>query len=529
VVDVRRGTRDGQRAQCLVIVTALAFKGQPVPVEVAFPYDYPDAPPALLGPPGLLDRHQQPFSGDFCLFEDSDADWWPATSAAELVAKDLRQLFEDSEQGREVVLAGEAPMAEPLTGHLRYGTSVVIVPDPYWRMELPSSGGSMTLRHADERYVLTRASHLGEADPRAVNAVIEQWEELEGWWVALDDGRDLLGLPDSVLSVVDAAQPRVFGRLARWLKEHRSEQVAQQWLGLTFIEEGPRQGEQRRAWAFAMVQLDRDGGRLLYPWMRAQALTPSERERRIPELVGLDTARVLLIGAGSLGAPVACELAKAGTGRVVLVDPDAYDVNNSVRHVVGVRWAGGPKAGLVAALAQEFNPFGTVEAHSHLTVGAGQDEAARIDALIADTDVVVDTTGSQSVARILQRRCRAHDKTLVVAGLSAGSYGGEVIVLRADGACFNCFALAQRDENVPTPRAAKRVGVTPIGCSHPAFSGAGFDATELAAVTARTVVQATGTSRYPAAGWDWAVVNFRGEPRWETGTLEPHPECSICL
>ena len=48
-----------------------------------------------------------------------------------------------------------------------------------------------------------------------------------------------------------------------------------------------------------------------------------------------------------------------------------------------------------------------------LTVGGGPKDSAKLDARLVDADVVVDATGSQAAARVLQRRCREFDKPLV--------------------------------------------------------------------------------------------------------------------
>jgi molybdopterin/thiamine biosynthesis adenylyltransferase len=525
----KMGLRDGRVPDRLVIETELPFRGAMVPVEVAYPYEYPDDGPTLFGPPGLLDRHQQPRAGNFCWAEDSERDWWPGMDAAQLVAEDLRWLLEDTEKGSEAVRLGEADMPEPITGHIAYGDGAVVVPDPYFAKDLPASEGTMTLVGEASRYLLAHAANLGAADAGLRERYFKGKAEHDGFWVALDptptaavfDGVELL-------NVVTAAAPRCFERLARRLKKSQSLAAAECWLGVTFIEEGPRRGEYRRNWAFARIALDRSARQRMYPKLRAQALTLDERQRRTPELVGIGSARVLLVGAGSLGSPLCCELVKAGVGHTDVVDPDTFDVNNSVRHVVSPHWAGASKAAMTVIFAQELNPFVTVESHSFF-VGGGADAAGLLNTLLAQASVVVDTTGANSVARILQRRCAEAGKTLVIAGLSAGSYGGEVGVFRPREACFECMVLAQRDEEVPEPPAAPPgSGVTPVNCSHPAFAGAGFDATELAALTARTVVQATSATTYPALDFDWAVVNFRGEPRWQSGWLAKHPECERC-
>jgi molybdopterin/thiamine biosynthesis adenylyltransferase len=233
---------------------------------------------------------------------------------------------------------------------------------------------------------------------------------------------------------------------------------------------------------------------------------------------------MLVIGAGSLGGSIALEFAKAGVGEIDIVDSDTYDVNNAVRHIGEPRLAGWRKARLVAMKCRAINPFATVTGHC-LQVGSTQEASDQLDELVGTADVVIETTGSQIVTRIVQQRCREAGKTLVVAGLTNGSYGGEVLVFRPNGACFDCLVYAQEDKTVPQPQAGPRHRVTPIGCRHPAFSGAGFDATELAALAARTAVRATGAVSYPPLDYDWLIVNFRGEPMYEKGALRVHPDC----
>lgn len=129
---------------------------------------------------------------------------------------------------------------------------------------------------------------------------------------------------------------------------------------------------------------------------------------------------------------------------------------------------------------------------------------------------------------MLQRRSREFGKTLVLASLTAGSYGGEVAVFRPGGPCYYCFVLGQQDGSVPRPAEGPRSNTTPVGCSTPAFSGAGFDATGLAALAARTIIRASGRCSYPALDYDYVVVSFRGEDPWRQGDLSTHPGCPLC-
>src|SRR5439155_24738379 len=111
--------------------------------------------------------------------------------------------------------------------------------------------------------------------------------------------------------------------------------------------------------------------------------------------------RMLVVGAGSLGAPIVSEFVKAGVGRTDVADYDTFDVNNSVRHALDPRWGGVGKEMAVAVEVGALNPFVEILPH-HIHVGGGPDDRARLDALLAEVDLVVDATGSHSAARILQ-------------------------------------------------------------------------------------------------------------------------------
>ena len=527
----RMGLRDGRLPERLVVETELQFQGEPVPVEVVYPFEYPDAPPLVFGPPYLLDRHQNPRSGNFCWGEDPEREWSPRLDAAHLVAEDVRWLLADSERGGAVVRAAEADMPEPLTGLITLDpTCAVVVPDPYFAKQLPAAEGTMTLVGKSRRLFLAHAAGLGASSTQLRDRYFSNQPEHAGYWVELSPAPAPAVWDDDTLLVgaINSASRRPYGRLGSRLKKSKGLSVADCWLGITFLEEGRLRGEQRRNWVFACISKHSTGAERIGPRFGAQALTLAERRARTPELVGLADARVLCVGAGSLGAPVAEELVKAGIGQLDLLDPDTYDVNNAVRHVLSPAAAGYPKAEATAIHVGNLNPFGDVCAHV-LRVGDRAQDAAALAQLIADADVVIDTTGSNSVSRILQRRCTEASKPLVVGGLSAGSYGGEVAVFYPQGACFDCLLLAQRDHLVPEPDEAPRTSlITPVGCSHPAFAGAGFDATQHAALIARTVVQVTGKSGYPAADFDWVITNFRRAPRWRSGRLEKHPECERC-
>src|SRR5580700_4604563 len=76
----------------------------------------------------------------------------------------------------------------------------------------------------------------------------------------------------------------------------------------------------------------------------------------------LKAARVLIVGAGGLGAPAALYLAAAGVGAITLVDPDTVALSNLQRQVLyDTADAGGVKVEAAAERLAALNP------HVHVT------------------------------------------------------------------------------------------------------------------------------------------------------------------
>src|SRR6201987_4545243 len=103
------------------------------------------------------------------------------------------------------------------------------------------------------------------------------------------------------------------------------------------------------------------------PRSRGLSLSPQETARYsrhliLPEVTlegqkRLKAARVLLIGAGGLGSPLALYLAAAGVGRIGLVDFDVVDFTNLQRQVLhGTSDVGRPKLHSARDRLQAINP-----------------------------------------------------------------------------------------------------------------------------------------------------------------------------
>ena len=84
-----------------------------------------------------------------------------------------------------------------------------------------------------------------------------------------------------------------------------------------------------------------------------------------PGQAKLKAARVLVIGAGGLGAPLIQYLAAAGVGTIGIVDDDAVSLSNLQRQVIhGTPDVGRPKVESAAAAVARLNPHVGVEAYA---------------------------------------------------------------------------------------------------------------------------------------------------------------------
>ena len=146
-------------------------------------------------------------------------------------------------------------------------------------------------------------------------------------------------------------------------------------------------------------------------------------------------SRVLLVGLGGLGSPIAMYLAASGVGRLVLVDHDAVDLSNLQRQIVHTTAAlGEPKVGSAARTLAALNPEIRVD-----TVGcalAGDTLRAEVE----DADVVVEATDNFEARRALNRACIDAGRPLVSGAVIRME--GQVAVYRLDrpgGPCYECL------------------------------------------------------------------------------------------
>jgi molybdopterin/thiamine biosynthesis adenylyltransferase len=161
-------------------------------------------------------------------------------------------------------------------------------------------------------------------------------------------------------------------------------------------------------------------------------LSPEELERYARHIVlaeiggpgqqKLKRARVVVVGAGGLGAPVLSYLAAAGVGTLGIVDDDTVSLSNLQRQIIHrTEDIGRPKAASAAAAVEAINPHVSVETHA---LRLNESNARR---LIAPYDVVVDGSDNFATRYAVADACAAEERPLVTA--SVGRFDGSLTVL----------------------------------------------------------------------------------------------------
>lgn len=172
-------------------------------------------------------------------------------------------------------------------------------------------------------------------------------------------------------------------------------------------------------------------------------LTPEQRDRYsrhilLPE-VGVEgqikmlEAKVLLLGAGGLGAPTALYLAAAGIGTIGLIDDDVVDASNLQRQVIhNTSRIGAPKTSSARQTIEELNPdVNVIEYNFHLN-------ADNILEVIEDYDIIVDGADNFPVRYLLNDASVRLKKPVISASIL--SFDGQISTFMPyEGPCYRCL------------------------------------------------------------------------------------------
>lgn len=152
-------------------------------------------------------------------------------------------------------------------------------------------------------------------------------------------------------------------------------------------------------------------------------------------------ARVLIVGLGGLGSPVAMYLAAAGVGHLVLADFDEVDLSNLQRQIIHNNdRIGHNKAQSAAQTLRALNP------EVEITCITSKLDAASLKELVASVDVVADCTDNFAIRFAINAACVAANVPLV-SGAAIRLEGQVAIFDSANNSpCYRCLYEENDDD-----------------------------------------------------------------------------------
>jgi len=147
----------------------------------------------------------------------------------------------------------------------------------------------------------------------------------------------------------------------------------------------------------------------------------------------LKQAKVAMIGAGGLGAPLGLYLAAAGIGRIGIVDFDVVDASNLQRQVIhGTRDLGRKKLDSAADRMRDINPNVTID---KFDTGLSSENALDI---LKDYDLVIDGTDNFPTRYLVNDACVLLKKPNVYGSIFRFE-GQATVFAYEDGPCYRCL------------------------------------------------------------------------------------------
>ncbi len=156
-------------------------------------------------------------------------------------------------------------------------------------------------------------------------------------------------------------------------------------------------------------------------------------------------SRVLVIGAGGLGCPVALYLAGAGVGTIGLIDGDKVEESNLHRQVLyGINDIGHPKVERAAQRLSDMISNQKIKTYAFFLDDKNAEE------LIADYDLVVDATDNHITRLLINKICLKQNKPWVYGALYR--FEGQTAIFNGRNApCFSCvFPGVNENSALPT-------------------------------------------------------------------------------
>jgi len=541
-----------QRDGVLIIGFDWSVEGEtePLKLQVGYSVLHPFARPIVSAPEVTFPRHQHPIEKDLCLLPDEPGMWNPRQLVADYLTERIPQLkgaLAAREAGEwEEAAKLEEPTPDPLLPYyngasdpgsiLIFDGARLMPQGNYGIATFSISGRSLAMNDSVFEAILLRL------DPPTGRTLTPNFSPfpgadsgapVQGRWVrmrppATGDAKELLAAAEAEIRAKTALSPRDAQLLDQALNAD---------LGFTLIvfEDEATYSPAREG--MACLLLATRGKKTSLIWSEPLSDGASVR---LPISQALRTKTGVIVGVGAIGSFIAIELARAGLGRLVVLDNDIVLPGNGVRWPLGREAWGLSKSGAVGTFIQRNYPLTEVAAYS-VKVGSttaivaaaktGQNTLNEMRKIFHGADLIIEATGSTEAQQAIAFECRDLSKPFISAYGTPGVAGGVVATFpAASDSCFVCLNEHWVDGTLPAPIENKDAIVTPRGCSAPTFTGGSFDLEEVSLEAVREAITVlTEPDRSMAATLDLVRLSDehgrRELPVWERHDIPAHARC----
>lgn len=523
-------------------------------LRAVYPDSFPHIRPQVFLLGGLESppvRHRAPIGNNLCLLGRNSRQWVPSWTLSKLLSQQLQKAL--SETG------DEDPQGEPAEfwWNAINPTESYCLIDSRWDLS-GTNAGTLVVRFVYDGYrretaknhsirIPTVRAFVSEVRDQNAN-VLHRWngplpadlkasnQSITVPWVRIDE--IVLPAPDlgaqvaqiqndnphlanlSTLKITDKVKANLFAVV------HTSE--------LSFKKNG-------QGWFFIFVVGDKKAFSANPKYKSALTTLPVYRAglddigHRVPAVRVLRDTRILVVGVGAIGAPIATEFVRNECNTLHLIDNDSLEPGNSVRWPLGTTFWGKGKVDALKTFLEREYPNTTVLTYRRLIGQAdtnsdeGDDEV--LNRILGDVDIVIDASTSHGVTTLLAERCMERHIPLISVFATPTLEGGIVARYVHDGGCPNCLECAWHNEEIQRPPGWEADEdselIQPPGCSERTFSGADYDLRELSLQAVRCAIEtlANRESRSSQVQTLQMKVGAQVLPRWRVDDLPKHCQC----
>lgn len=512
-------------------------------LDVIYPPLYPQFRPDISAGGEKFDIHQNPVDKRLCMTGNRSSEWYQFETAAELIEKRMPELLSDNDNE----VGYRDGQAAPISNFFHYSPNSAIIVDGAWT--LPGGVFDATVkahivfRNDSFDYVRGTVSDIRRRKNRTILRKMDDRQGHRLQHIAIRcpllvvQTLALIDAPNEQLQSLCVMHPVAAER--NWVHlENKYGNLTVCMFGISFNEE-VAPGRTGLGYQFFLIVKTGSGEKIHR--IRAQRGGRDDIGTRVPQVQGLRHKTITLNGAGAIGSPAVLEFARNGVDHLLINDSDYFDIATSPRWALGLPSVGGAKsAELMDYISAHFPRTKVTALGLHIgSADIGVDFKKYMDAmtkLFDHTNIIVDFSAEIGVQNFLHHVAMEIDVPFVFASATNGAEGG-LVGRFMPGSCHGCWyclqCALQAEENdlvqyISAPNIKDDGDAFPAGCTHPTFTGAGFDLQEVSLQAVRMTTQSLLEDNADSIV---ARLSFAGKSRipvWEEIEVMPRPECATC-